>query len=211
MQYHYISDKELYHFGRSKRDGAKVGSGRYPLGSGEAGLSRHQQKKNYKHIKKQLKKTGKLDSNIINELHNIFDKNVNDDDRKKYEQLASKVTTSNNKYEKLRSKIVSNPDFSDKIDRQMKKDGLDPDDRHRGYWEEEELENNKELTSLEKLFDKSFNELRALENEKYSKTVTDYIGKYANKNINYITKSAIYGDMPHFGTVDEVLRRYIKF
>lgn len=26
---------ELYHFGRSKRDGAKVGSGRYPLGSGE--------------------------------------------------------------------------------------------------------------------------------------------------------------------------------
>ena len=36
MQYHYISDKELYHFGRSKKDGAKVGSGRYPLGSGEA-------------------------------------------------------------------------------------------------------------------------------------------------------------------------------
>lgn len=36
MQYHYISDKELYHFGRSKKDGAKVGSGRYPLGSGKA-------------------------------------------------------------------------------------------------------------------------------------------------------------------------------
>ena len=36
MQYHYISDKELYHFGRSKRDGAKVGSGRYPLGSGNS-------------------------------------------------------------------------------------------------------------------------------------------------------------------------------
>ena len=43
------------------------------------------------------------------------------------------------------------------------------------------------------------------------KAVTNYIEKYANKNINYITKSAIYGDMPHFGTVDEVLRRYIKF
>lgn len=28
-------DNELWHFGRSKKDGAKVGSGRYPLGSGE--------------------------------------------------------------------------------------------------------------------------------------------------------------------------------
>lgn len=36
MQYHYISDKELYHYGRSKKDGAKVGSGRYPLGSGNS-------------------------------------------------------------------------------------------------------------------------------------------------------------------------------
>ena len=40
MQYHYISDKELYHFGRSKKDGAKVGSGRYPLGSGNSRYER---------------------------------------------------------------------------------------------------------------------------------------------------------------------------
>ena len=28
-------ENELWHFGRSKRNGAKIGSGRYPLGSGE--------------------------------------------------------------------------------------------------------------------------------------------------------------------------------
>lgn len=211
MQYHYISDKELYHFGRSKRDGAKVGSGRYPLGSGEAGLSRHQQKKNYKHVKKQLKKTGELDSRTINELQSTFDKNVSEDDRKTHQQLTDKMFKFDDKYEKLRSKLLSDPDFSDKIDRQMKKDGLDPDDRHRGYWEEAELEKNKELTSLEKLFDKSFDEIRSFENEKYSKTITDYIGKYANENINYVTKNTFYGDMPHFGSMNEVLRRYIKF
>lgn len=36
MQYHYMSDKELYHYGRSKKDGAPIGSGRYPLGSGSS-------------------------------------------------------------------------------------------------------------------------------------------------------------------------------
>ena len=30
-----MSDQELFHYGVSKRDGAKLGSGRYPLGSGE--------------------------------------------------------------------------------------------------------------------------------------------------------------------------------
>lgn len=33
----YIYGNELYHYGRSKRDGAIRGSGRYPLGSGERG------------------------------------------------------------------------------------------------------------------------------------------------------------------------------
>lgn len=32
----YIYDDSLYHYGRSKRDGAPVGSGRYPLGSGDS-------------------------------------------------------------------------------------------------------------------------------------------------------------------------------
>lgn len=31
----YFDDSEFAHVGRSKRDGAKVGSGRYPLGSGK--------------------------------------------------------------------------------------------------------------------------------------------------------------------------------
>lgn len=34
-KYIVLREDELMHFGRSKRDGAKVGSGRYPAGSGE--------------------------------------------------------------------------------------------------------------------------------------------------------------------------------
>lgn len=36
MQYHYVSDKELYHYGRSKKDGAPIGSGCYPFGNGSS-------------------------------------------------------------------------------------------------------------------------------------------------------------------------------
>jgi len=40
----YIYDDSLYHFGRSKKDGAKVGSGRYPLGSGDKNSVKQQKK-----------------------------------------------------------------------------------------------------------------------------------------------------------------------
>lgn len=50
----YICDDSLYHFGRSKKDGAPIGSGRYPLGSGK-----NVKKQIYK-ISKKTKKTRKL-------------------------------------------------------------------------------------------------------------------------------------------------------
>lgn len=67
---------ELYHYGRSKRDGAKVGSGRYPLGSGKtvfvSGSSKTQnkdsiyfRKKLPKPVSKELKKYIKNKDHII--------------------------------------------------------------------------------------------------------------------------------------------------
>lgn len=44
----YFDDSEFAHVGRSKRDGAKVGSGRYPLGSGK---NPNQHEKSTKHAK----------------------------------------------------------------------------------------------------------------------------------------------------------------
>lgn len=44
----YFDDSEFAHVGRSKRDGAKVGSGRYPLGSGK---NPNQHEKSTKHEK----------------------------------------------------------------------------------------------------------------------------------------------------------------
>ena len=88
MQYHYISDKELYHFGRSKRDGAKVGSGRYPLGSGE----NSQRQKDIDALKSHFYNKEKgLKGLNGNEMYNIYDRNLN---HKKLRKVAKKTGAS---------------------------------------------------------------------------------------------------------------------
>lgn len=61
----YIYDDSLYHYGRSKRDGAQVGSGRYPLGSGKD--TRKQMNKISKNTKKTRKLINKSKSEIPDE------------------------------------------------------------------------------------------------------------------------------------------------
>ena len=61
----YIYDDSLYHFGRSKKDGAPIGSGRYPLGSGKD--ARKQMNKISKNTKKTRKLINKSKSEIPDE------------------------------------------------------------------------------------------------------------------------------------------------
>lgn len=61
----YIYDDSLYHFGRSKKDGAPIGSGRYPLGSGKD--ARKQMNKISKNTKKTRKLINKSKSEISDE------------------------------------------------------------------------------------------------------------------------------------------------
>ena len=61
----YIYDDSLYHFGRSKKDGAPIGSGRYPLGSGKD--TRKQMNKISKSTKKTRRLINKSKSEISDE------------------------------------------------------------------------------------------------------------------------------------------------
>ena len=47
MDYLYLSENYLAHYGRSKRDGAKIGSGRFRLGSGKNPRAASRNKKQY--------------------------------------------------------------------------------------------------------------------------------------------------------------------
>lgn len=62
---YYIDDSFLYHEGVSKRDGAEIGSGRYPLGSGE---NPYQHALSFLSKYDKLKMDGKTDSQIASEF-----------------------------------------------------------------------------------------------------------------------------------------------
>ena len=68
-----MSDNFLMHYGRSKKDGAIVGSGRYPLGSGDEPF---QHEEGFNVAVRQLIKSGKTEREIA-EMYHIVDKKGN--------------------------------------------------------------------------------------------------------------------------------------
>ncbi len=111
----YYND-ELFHYGRSKRDGAKRGSGRYPLGSGknprhgsggfaipmdhdQSKMSRRQAKKSYKkhlrELNRRLNRDGGYNIEFSDDgtIYRMFDSDGNDysmKDIKDYEKAKGK-------------------------------------------------------------------------------------------------------------------------
>lgn len=63
----YIYDDSLYHFGRSKKDGALIGSGRYPLGSG---------RKEKKEMKRMLKDAQRWQKQVNKSRKNLSDEEL---------------------------------------------------------------------------------------------------------------------------------------
>ena len=63
----YIYDDSLYHFGRSKKDGALIGSGRYPLGSG---------RKAKKEMKRMLKDAHRWQKQVNKSRKNLSDEEL---------------------------------------------------------------------------------------------------------------------------------------
>lgn len=61
---------ELFHSGRSKRDGAPIGSGRYPLGSGD---EPYQHVEGINVVYNQLKKSGMTEKEIAKSLNIVYD------------------------------------------------------------------------------------------------------------------------------------------
>ena len=68
-----MSDRFLMHYGRSKTDGAIIGSGRYPLGSGD---EPYQHQEGFNEAVRKLIKSGKTEREIA-ELYGITDKKGN--------------------------------------------------------------------------------------------------------------------------------------
>lgn len=104
----------------------------------------------------------------------------------KIKKAIKKATSDFGKYddelEKIEKRIRKSKNFNNNVDSQMKKDGVDPNDRHRGYWEEAELEKNKEyrkaLKNLDTYLDKSI--------ELDKKITQELLGKYSKRKIIYI-------------------------
>lgn len=75
-----LKPDEIYHFGVSKRNGAKVGSGRYPLGSGDRPYQDLKAEKKRKWENKMTKKLDRLDqkkSNAQSVANKKYQKAVN--------------------------------------------------------------------------------------------------------------------------------------
>lgn len=72
----YVFTDELYHYGRSKRDGAKIGSGRYHLGSGENPRAEKRRLKERLQARSEAKAAKKLQRDAANREKLIRSGNV---------------------------------------------------------------------------------------------------------------------------------------
>ena len=79
--------------------------------------------------------------------------------------------------EKIENKIRRSKEFHRKVDAQMKKDGVNPNDRHRGYWEESQLDKNKEYRAASKKLNDYIN--KSVSTDK--KVAEELLGKYKKK------------------------------
>lgn len=158
----------LSHYGVGPDDNPPGrGSGRYPKGSGEnprngrGGTFKFFRKKNEK---KENKKSISLNRGPSKEIYNAIKKanpkKVNDIVRnliknkkmiseeqiKKLRSLDDEwfdlETKSEDLYNDLRIK------YSKDVDAKMKKDGIDPEDRHRGYWEDDIINKDPEMVKI---------------------------------------------------------------
>ena len=68
-----LQEKGLYHIGRSKRDGAPHGSGRYPLGSGDRPYQYKEEAKAEKYRAKQIRKVEKYRQNMTRTYRGVSD------------------------------------------------------------------------------------------------------------------------------------------
>jgi hypothetical protein len=102
----------LYHYGVSKRDGAKVGSGRYPLGSGENPFRHYTEKEQHE----ALKKVDTLAMDAALHRVSLFDKHASKDidvenmNRSVHENLSAETKA---KHDKLKRTIEDYYNLSD--------------------------------------------------------------------------------------------------
>ena len=167
MQYHYISDKELYHYGRSKKDGAKVGSGRYPLGSGKNG----QRQKDIKDLKTYYNNRVKtLTGAKLRKNHKtisateIYDRNF---DHNRLHTIKEKQTKFHNQIDVYQDALNKYRDSHKKEIYDEIKKKYDGDDRKaRLFYEEDFWDVSEDLAIKDKSFSKVYNE--------YEKIRSDY-------------------------------------
>lgn len=202
----------LSHYGVGPDDNPPGrGSGRYPKGSGKnprngrGGTFNFFRKKNEK---KENKKSISLNRGPSKEIYNAIKKanpkKVNDIVRnliknkkmiseeqiKKLRSLGDEwfdlETKSEGLYNDLRIK------YSKDVDAKMKKDGIDPEDRHRGYWEDDIINKDPEMVKINNKAAEAYDRYKK-EAKNIASALTGEFGdkKNGGKSVNDIVINAV--------------------
>lgn len=103
---------------------------------------------------------------------------VSEEKKKAINEAFDAWMSKEDELETLWSKIASK--YSDKIDADMKKSGIDPDSDDRDLWVEEYAYKDKEYLSARKESDALYDKATALENE----VVDSFLGEYGHESVD---------------------------
>lgn len=202
----------LSHYGVGPDDNPPGrGSGRYPKGSGKnprngrGGIFKFFRKKNEKtENKKSISLNHGPSEKIYNAIKNADPKKVNtivrnliknekmisEEQIKKLQSLDDEWFDLETKSEDLYNDLLIK--YSKDVDAQMKKYGIDPEDRHRGYWEEEIINKDPEMVKINNKASEAYDRYKK-EVENISSALTGELGnkKNGDKSVNDIVRNAI--------------------
>ena len=202
----------LAHYGVGSDDNPPGrGSGRYPKGSGKnprnghGGIFKFFQKKNEKtENKKNISLNRGPSEKIYDAIKNADPKKVNnivrnliknekmisEEQIKKLQSLDDEWDDLDTKYENLYNDLCIK--YSKDVDAQMKKDGVDPEDKHRGYWEEDIINKDPEMVKIDNKVAEAYDRYKK-EVENIASALTGEFGdkKNGDRSVNDIVINAI--------------------